>query len=72
LITGKGAHGETGNRDCGPRHNDKRRNIPTAELELVTDEADKSSIRLAHERRNRDPDHPAPRPSRGWRRVDDL
>jgi adenine-specific DNA-methyltransferase len=36
------------------RHKDKRRNIPTAELEPVMDEADKTPIRLAYERRNRD------------------
>jgi adenine-specific DNA-methyltransferase len=38
------------------RHKDKRRNIPTAELEPVMDDADKSPIRLAYERRNRDLD----------------
>src|SRR5271168_2877597 len=38
------------------RHKDKRRNIPTAELEPVMDEKDKSPIRLAYERRNRDLD----------------
>jgi hypothetical protein len=31
------------------RHKDKRRNIPTAELEPVMDEADKTPIRLAYE-----------------------
>src|SRR5271169_1744053 len=38
------------------RHKEKRRNIPTAELEPVMDEKDKSPIRLAYERRNRDLD----------------
>jgi adenine-specific DNA-methyltransferase len=38
------------------RHKDKRRNIPTAELEPVMDEKDKTPIRLAYERRNRDLD----------------
>jgi len=38
------------------RHKDKRPNIPTAELEPVTDAKDKMSIRLAYERRNRDVD----------------
>src|SRR5437870_3693057 len=38
------------------RHRDKRRNIPTAELEPVMDEKDKSPIRLAYQRRNRDLD----------------
>src|SRR5271154_6036846 len=38
------------------RHKDKRRNIPTAELEPVMDEKEKSPIRLAYERRNRDLD----------------
>ena len=38
------------------RHRDKRRNIPTAELEPVMDEKDKTPIRLAYERRNRDLD----------------
>jgi adenine-specific DNA-methyltransferase len=38
------------------RHKDKRRNIPTAELEPVMDERDKTPIRLAYERRNRDLD----------------
>jgi adenine-specific DNA-methyltransferase len=47
------------------RHKDKRRNIPTAELESVMDEKDKSSIRLAYERRNRDLD-----PQLVWRGKD--
>ncbi len=38
------------------RHKDKRRNIPTAELEPVMDEKEKTPIRLAYERRNRDLD----------------
>jgi adenine-specific DNA-methyltransferase len=38
------------------RHKDKRLNIPTAELEPVMDEKDKTPIRLAYERRNRDLD----------------
>ena len=33
------------------RHQDKRRNIPTAELEPVMDEADKTPIQIAYERR---------------------
>jgi adenine-specific DNA-methyltransferase len=48
------------------RHNDKRRNIPTAELEPVMDERDKSPIRLAYERRNRDLD-----PQLVWRGKDE-
>jgi adenine-specific DNA-methyltransferase len=48
------------------RHKDKRRNIPTAELEPVMDEKDKSSIRLAYERRNRDLD-----PQLVWRGKDE-
>src|SRR5437762_11463981 len=48
------------------RHNDKRRNIPTAELEPVMDEKDKSPIRLAYERRNRDLD-----PQLVWRGKDE-
>ena len=47
-------------------HKDKRRNIPTAELEPVMDERDKSPIRLAHERRNRDLD-----PQLVWRGKDE-
>jgi adenine-specific DNA-methyltransferase len=38
------------------RHKDKRRNIPTTELEPIMDERDKSPIRLAYQRRNRDLD----------------
>jgi adenine-specific DNA-methyltransferase len=48
------------------RHKDKRRNIPTAELEPVMDEKDKSPIRLAYERRNRDLD-----PQLVWRGKDE-
>ncbi len=48
------------------RHKDKRRNIPTAELEPVMEEADKSPIRLAYERRNRDLD-----PQLVWRGKDE-
>jgi adenine-specific DNA-methyltransferase len=48
------------------RHRDKRRNIPTAELEPVMDEAEKSPIRLAYERRNRDLD-----PQLVWRGKDE-
>src|SRR6202140_3544764 len=48
------------------RHHDKRRNIPTAELEPVMDEKDKSPIRLAYERRNRDLD-----PQLVWRGKDE-
>jgi len=48
------------------RHRDKRRNIPTAELEPVMDEAEKTPIRLAYERRNRDLD-----PQLVWRGKDE-
>src|SRR5207302_5203389 len=48
------------------RHNDKRRNIPTAELEPVMDERDKTPIRLAYQRRNRDLD-----PQLVWRGKDE-
>src|SRR6516225_42123 len=48
------------------RHKDKRRNIPTAELEPVMDERDKTPIRLAYERRNRDLD-----PQLAWRGKDE-
>ncbi len=48
------------------RHKEKRRNIPTAELEPVMDEKDKSPIRIAYERRNRDLD-----PQLVWRGKDD-
>ena len=48
------------------RHKDKRRNIPTAELEPVMEEKDKTPIRLAYERRNRDLD-----PQLVWRGKDE-
>src|SRR5438067_10216069 len=48
------------------RHKDKRRNIPTAELEPVMDEKDTTPIRLAYERRNRDLD-----PQLVWRGKDE-
>src|SRR5712691_11329822 len=48
------------------RHRDKRRNIPTAELEPVMDEKDKTPIRVAYERRNRDLD-----PQLVWRGKDE-
>jgi adenine-specific DNA-methyltransferase len=48
------------------RHKDKRRNIPTAELEPVMEPADKTPIRLAYERRNRDLD-----PQLVWRGKDE-
>jgi adenine-specific DNA-methyltransferase len=48
------------------RHKDKLRNIPTAELEPVMDEKDKTPIRLAYERRNRDLD-----PQLVWRGKDE-
>src|ERR1700721_2416124 len=47
------------------RHNDKRRNIPTAELEPVMDEKDKTPIRKEYKRRNRDLD-----PQLVWRGKD--
>src|SRR5271165_124107 len=43
-----------------------RKNIPTAELESVMQEVDKSAIRLAYERRNRDLD-----PQLVWRGKDE-
>src|SRR5271168_4185015 len=48
------------------RHRDKRRNIPTAELESVMDEKDKTPLRIAYERRNRDLD-----PQLVWRGKDE-
>src|SRR5271165_4880721 len=48
------------------RHKDKRRNIPTAELKPLMDETEKSPIRLAFERRNRDLD-----PQLVWRGKDE-
>lgn len=47
------------------RHKDKRRNIPTAELEAVMEDKDKIAIRVAYERRNRDLD-----PQLVWRGKD--
>jgi adenine-specific DNA-methyltransferase len=48
------------------RHKDKRRNIPTAELEPVMDEKDKAPIRKEYKRRNRDLD-----PQLVWRGKDE-
>src|SRR5688572_9304023 len=49
------------------RHEEsKRRNIPTAEYESVVREEDKSPIRVAYERRNRDLD-----PQLVWRGKDE-
>jgi adenine-specific DNA-methyltransferase len=48
------------------RHKDKRRNIPTAELEPVMRDEDKTPIQIAYERRNRDLD-----PQLVWRGKDD-
>jgi adenine-specific DNA-methyltransferase len=48
------------------RHKDKRRNIPTAELEPVMDEAEKGPIPIPYERRNRDLD-----PQLVWRGKDE-
>jgi adenine-specific DNA-methyltransferase len=49
------------------KHNDaRRRNIPTAELESVMEEAAKSPVRIAYERRNRDLD-----PQLVWRGKDE-
>ena len=45
---------------------DKRRNIPTAELEAIVSQADKTPIRVAYERRNRDLD-----PQLVWRGKDE-
>ena len=45
---------------------DARRNIPTAELESVMSESDKSPVRVAYERRNRDLD-----PQLVWRGKDE-
>jgi adenine-specific DNA-methyltransferase len=44
----------------------KRRNIPTAEFESVMEEAEKSPVRIAYERRNRDLD-----PQLVWRGKDE-
>jgi adenine-specific DNA-methyltransferase len=48
------------------RHRDKRRNIPTAELEPVMRDEEKTPIRIAYERRNHDLD-----PQLVWRGKDD-
>jgi len=48
------------------RHQDKRLNIPTAEFQSVMAEDEKSPIRLAYERRNRDLD-----PQLVWRGKDE-
>src|SRR4051812_22179098 len=48
------------------RHQDKRLNIPTAELEPVMDNKDRTPIRIAYERRNRDLD-----PQLVWRGKDE-
>jgi adenine-specific DNA-methyltransferase len=48
------------------RHRDKRRNIPTAELESVMRDEEKTPIRIAYERRNRDLD-----PQLVWRGKDE-
>src|SRR4051812_29862243 len=45
---------------------DKRKNIPTAEVESVMTDADKTPIRIAYERRNRDLD-----PQLAWRGKDE-
>src|ERR1700730_8272490 len=47
------------------RHKNKRRNIPTAELEPVMRDEDKTTVRVAYERRNRDLD-----PQLVWRGKD--
>jgi adenine-specific DNA-methyltransferase len=47
------------------RHEDRRTNIPTAEYQSVIEEADKSPVRVAYERRNRDLD-----PQLVWRGKD--
>ena len=48
------------------RHAEKRKNLPTAEFQEVMQEHEKSPIRLAYERRNRDLD-----PQLVWRGKDD-
>ena len=48
------------------RHQDKRRNVPTAEYQAVMAEDDKSPIEVAYERRNRDLD-----PQLVWRGKDE-
>jgi len=47
-------------------HQDKRKNIPTAEFESIMREQDKTPVRLAFERRNRDLD-----PQLVWRGKDE-
>jgi adenine-specific DNA-methyltransferase len=49
------------------RHGDKRKNLPTVEYQSLMREADKSPIRVAYERRNRDLD-----PQFVWRGKDDA
>src|SRR5438552_4046421 len=48
------------------RHNDKRRNLPTAEFQEVMQEEEKTPIEIAYERRNRDLD-----PQLVWRGKDE-
>ena len=48
------------------RHQDKRRNVPTAEYQAVLDEDDRNPIEVAYERRNRDLD-----PQLVWRGKDE-
>jgi adenine-specific DNA-methyltransferase len=48
------------------RHDAKRKNLPTAEFQSVMQDAEKSPIRLAYERRNRDLD-----PQLVWRGKDE-
>ena len=48
------------------RHQDKRRNVPTAEYQAVLDEDDRNPIEVAYKRRNRDLD-----PQLVWRGKDE-
>ncbi len=48
------------------RHDDRRVNIPTAEVEPLVPQADRSAVRVAYERRNRDLD-----PQLVWRGKDE-
>lgn len=48
------------------RHQDKRKNVPTAEYQAVMDEDDRNPIQVAYERRNRDLD-----PQLVWRGKDE-
>jgi adenine-specific DNA-methyltransferase len=48
------------------RHNDKRRNLPTAEFQEVMQQEEKAPIQIAYERRNRDLD-----PQLVWRGKDE-